>query len=57
MGPYKFESWTQGTSVVIVREDNYWGSKPASEKATYVWRRESSVAAAMVETGEADLAF
>ncbi|MGO6703790.1 ABC transporter substrate-binding protein [Rhizobium ruizarguesonis] len=56
-GPYKFESWTQGTSVVIVRDDNYWGSKPAIEKATYVWRSESSVAAAMVETGEADLAF
>ncbi len=56
-GPYRFDHWTQGESVVLVREDAYWGPKPVIDKATYVWRTESSVAAAMVETGEADLAF
>ncbi|MBW6424403.1 peptide ABC transporter substrate-binding protein [Rhizobium sp. XQZ8] len=56
-GPYKFDRWTQGENVVLVRDDTYWGAKPMIDKATYVWRSESSVAAAMVETGEADLAF
>lgn len=56
-GPYKFDSWTQGEKVILKRNDAYWGEKPLIEQATYVWRSESSVAAAMVETGEADLAF
>lgn len=56
-GPYRFDHWTQGESVVLLRDDGYWGVKPVIDKATYVWRSESSVAAAMVETGEADLAF
>ncbi|WP_417721071.1 ABC transporter substrate-binding protein [Salipiger sp.] len=56
-GPYAFESWTQGQNVKIHRNDDYWGAAPGIENATYIWRSESSVAAAMVETGEADLAF
>lgn len=56
-GPYDFVSWTQGENVKIKRFDGYWGEKPKIVDATYVWRSESSVAAAMVETGEADLAF
>lgn len=56
-GPYKFDSWTQGERVVLVKADSYWNEMPEIDKATYVWRSESSVAAAMVETGEADLAF
>ncbi|WP_243258703.1 ABC transporter substrate-binding protein [Rhizobium skierniewicense] len=56
-GPYKFDSWTQGEKVVLKRNNAYWGENPLIEQATYVWRTESSVAAAMVETGEADLAF
>jgi peptide/nickel transport system substrate-binding protein len=56
-GPYRFQSWTQGSDVVIVRDDSYWGEIPEVTSATYVWRSESSIAAAMVATGEADLAF
>lgn len=56
-GPYRLDHWTQGQEVVIDRSDSYWGEKPAISKATYVWRSESSVVAAMVATGEADLAF
>lgn len=56
-GPYRLDHWTQGHEVVIDRSDSYWGEKPAISKATYVWRSESSVVAAMVATGEADLAF
>lgn len=56
-GPYDFVSWTQGENVKIERFPGYWGEQPKIASATYVWRSESSVAAAMVATGEADLAF
>jgi peptide/nickel transport system substrate-binding protein len=55
-GPYVFESWTQGERVTLVRFEDYWGEKPQVEKATYVVRNESTVRAAMVATGEADIA-
>ena len=41
---------------MLERRDDYWGEKPAAEKATYVFRTDPAVAAAMVEKGEADLA-
>lgn len=55
-GPYKMVEWLPGQSIVVERFPNYWGEKPAVEKATFVWRSESSVRAAMVAQGEADLA-
>lgn len=55
-GPYKFSAWNVGESVVLERTDDYWGELPQVEKATYIFRSESQVRAAMVETGEADIA-
>jgi peptide/nickel transport system substrate-binding protein len=55
-GPYKLASWAPGQSIVLERRDDYWGEAPAVEKATYVFRTDPAVAAAMVAQGEADLA-
>ena len=55
-GPYRFVSWQPGSEVVLERFDGYWGERPQVSKATYVWRTESAVRAAMVKTGEADIA-
>lgn len=55
-GPYVFDHWTAGQEVVIKRNEKYWGAKPQVEQAKYVWRNESSVRAAMVKIGEADIA-
>jgi len=55
-GPYRFANWDVGQSIVLERNDDYWGEAPAVERATYVFRSESAVRAAMVETGEADIA-
>jgi peptide/nickel transport system substrate-binding protein len=41
--------------VLLERFDGYWGKQPQVKKAVYIWRKESSVRAAMVEIGEADL--
>jgi peptide/nickel transport system substrate-binding protein len=55
-GPYKLASWEPGQSIVLERRDDYWGEAPAVENATYVFRTDPAVAAAMVTQGEADLA-
>jgi peptide/nickel transport system substrate-binding protein len=55
-GPFRIENWTQGESLALRRFDEYWGGPAAIESVNFVYREESSVAAAMVTTGEADLA-
>ena len=55
-GPYKLTTWDPSQKIVLERFDGYWGDKPEVERATYVWRTESAVQAAMVATGEADIA-
>lgn len=56
-GPYIFADWKAGKNIVLKRFDEYWGEKPEVTSATYVWRQESTVRAAMVASGEADIAF
>jgi peptide/nickel transport system substrate-binding protein len=56
-GPYKFVNWTPGVSIAVEAFDDYWQGKPQDiPSATIVWRLEELVRAAMVQTGEADLA-
>ncbi len=55
-GPYVFVNWEPGVEINLKRFDDYWGEPPEVENARYVWRNESSVRAAMVDVGEADLA-
>jgi len=54
-GPYVLDEFNT-ERVVLSRFDGYWGPPPAIAGATYVWRSESALRAAMVTTGEADLA-
>lgn len=55
-GPYAVADWQTGVSITLNRYDGYWGKAPAYARARYVWRSESSVRAAMIDKGEADLA-
>jgi peptide/nickel transport system substrate-binding protein len=55
-GPYTLEGWKVGQEINLVRFPGYWGSQPQAERARYVWRTESTVRAAMVKAGEADIA-
>lgn len=55
-GPFQIGEWVQGESLALRRFDEYWGDPPEIESVNFVYRAESSVAAAMVATGEADLA-
>ncbi len=56
-GPYRFVAWKPGETIRLERYDGYWGDKPAAAAANFVWRSDASVRAAMVATGEADLAY
>ncbi len=55
-GPYAFDKWTPGQEISLKRFDGYWGKKPVVEGAKFIWRSESTVRAAMVKVGEADIA-
>ena len=46
-GPYKFESFTTGTAIVLARNEDYWGPKPVVERTRFVFRKESSVRATL----------
>ncbi|MFW2545109.1 ABC transporter substrate-binding protein [Primorskyibacter sp. 2E107] len=55
-GPYVMSDWQPGQSITLEQREGYWGDAPAVEKATYVFRNDASVRAAMVAAGEADIA-
>ncbi|NKX49633.1 peptide ABC transporter substrate-binding protein, partial [Arthrobacter deserti] len=54
--PYKLDSWDAGQKITVSAYDGYWGEKPAYAKAEYQWRSEGSARAAMITSGEADIA-
>ncbi len=55
-GPFVFESWTPGQEIVIVKNENYWGTKPKVDKVVFKTIPEDTTRVAMVETGEAHVA-
>jgi peptide/nickel transport system substrate-binding protein len=55
-GPYAVADWQTGISITLTRNDRYWDTAPAYPRVRYVWRSESSVRAAMIAKGEADMA-
>ncbi|CDZ26632.1 ABC transporter substrate-binding protein [Neorhizobium galegae] len=54
-GPYALKNWTPGQQIVLAARSDYWGAKPQVTEATYLFRSDPSVRAAMVKAGEADL--
>lgn len=55
-GPYVLAEWSPGQQIVLARFDGYWGEQPVVTEATYIWRSESAVRAAMIAQGEGDIA-
>lgn len=56
-GPFKFVSWDSGTSVTLVRNDQYWGDMPAYENLSFRFVTEAASRAIEIETGNADIAY
>ncbi|MBI4201181.1 MAG: ABC transporter substrate-binding protein [Chloroflexi bacterium] len=56
-GPYKLAEYKRGEYITLTRYEGYIGAlSPTLDEATIVWRAESKVRAAMVATGEANVA-
>jgi peptide/nickel transport system substrate-binding protein len=53
-GPYKYISHISGASVVLERNDNYWGARPQIKNVTMTVIADESTALARMETGEGD---
>ncbi|MFQ6030639.1 MAG: ABC transporter substrate-binding protein [Dehalococcoidia bacterium] len=63
-GPYKHVEWSPGVSITqeayedyVPVGDHFEFQKPFIQNATWVWRGEPTVIAAMIETGEADIGW
>lgn len=54
-GPYKFESWNPGDSISLIRNDDYFGEKPANGGVQIRVITEESSRTIALETGEIDI--
>src|SRR5690606_29576480 len=50
-GYFKFESWTPGDQIKLVRNDDYWGDKAHVDTVTFKVIPESAVRNADLQTG------
>lgn len=62
-GPYRFVAWNRGQNIQLTANDDWWGidspdahGSVSIQDVEYVFRPESNVRAAMVSTGEAQIA-
>jgi len=53
-GPYAFVSWRRGDSVTLVRNDDYWGAKPAIRDVTFRFIPDPLAEANALLSGELD---
>lgn len=51
-GPFKFDEWRKGQSLTVVRNENYWGEKPALESVTYRFITDTNTLIASLQSGE-----
>lgn len=56
-GPYKFVSWTTGDSVVLERNEDYWGEKAITKTLTFKFFTDSSIRAIQLEAGDIDFFY
>lgn len=54
-GPFKFESWTKGQEVVLLRNDDYWGKKTEITKVILKVIPDPQTRVMALETGQIDL--
>lgn len=54
-GPFKLVSWEQGQQLIVERNDDYYGTKPAFEKMTFLFSDEDATLAAL-RAGAIDVA-
>ncbi len=53
-GPFKFDKWARGSTLDLVRNDAYWGDKPALESATFRFISDPAAALSAMMAGDVD---
>lgn len=53
-GPFKFGSWSKGSSVEITRNDDYWGESVALASATFRFIPDAAAAISSLQSGDVD---
>jgi ABC-type dipeptide/oligopeptide/nickel transport system permease component/ABC-type transport system substrate-binding protein len=54
-GPFRYQSWTRGDRLTLVRNQSYWGAKPALRQIEYRFISDPAAAYAAVKTHSVDL--
>ena len=54
-GPYKFVKWDRGNLIVLKKNQDYWGKKPAVDEVNYRFVQEPGTRLAGLMAGEFDL--
>jgi peptide/nickel transport system substrate-binding protein len=54
-GPYKLLEWKTGSEIVLVRNQNYWGEKPAIDRIIFKILTDSTVALQVLKQGGLDM--
>lgn len=56
-GPMVLESWEPGVQMVFVKNENYWGEEPTTDKLVVKAVAEDSSRVMMVKTGDSDISW
>jgi len=54
-GPFKIKSWNRGDSVVLKRNDDYYGTKPPYETLVFRWATEGAARLLELQSGTVDM--
>jgi peptide/nickel transport system substrate-binding protein len=54
-GPYKFVKWDKDQDVVLVRNDEYWGTKALTKNVVFKFIKDNSARVVALNNGEADI--
>ena len=56
-GPLKLESWDPGVQMVLVKNEDYWGVEPTTDRLVVKAVSEDSSRVMMVKTGDSDISW
>ncbi|HZW82089.1 MAG TPA: ABC transporter substrate-binding protein, partial [Candidatus Deferrimicrobium sp.] len=54
-GPYKFVKWDKDQSIVLVANDQYWGTKALTKNVIFKFIKDNSARVVALNNGEADM--